>query len=123
MPAPPEVVEEPVAPPKPKTELEAIQMQANQVTDESLESTRRMLALCEEVCVFHFELVMPIIIVYDNRAKKPASEHWWPSMSKEVSHHEFKRKQFNLNVIQNNWIESMRTWIALIRTCAKRRRI
>ena len=39
----------PVEPPKPKTELEAIQMQANQVTDESLESTRRMLALCEEV--------------------------------------------------------------------------
>lgn len=39
---------EPVAPPKPKTELEAIQMQANQVTDDSLESTRRMLALCEE---------------------------------------------------------------------------
>ncbi len=36
-------------PPKPKTELEAIQMQANQVTDESLESTRRMLAMCEEV--------------------------------------------------------------------------
>lgn len=40
---------EPVAPPKPKTELETIQMQANQVTDDSLESTRRMLALCEEV--------------------------------------------------------------------------
>ncbi|KAF7488526.1 Synaptosomal-associated protein 25 [Sarcoptes scabiei] len=36
------------APAKPKTELEAIQMQANQVTDESLESTRRMLQMCEE---------------------------------------------------------------------------
>ena len=36
------------APPKPRTELEAIQMQANQVTDDSLESTRRMLAMCEE---------------------------------------------------------------------------
>lgn len=43
------IVEEPPVPAKPKTELEAIQMQANQVTDESLESTRRMLALCEEV--------------------------------------------------------------------------
>ncbi|XP_027205071.2 synaptosomal-associated protein 25kDa [Dermatophagoides pteronyssinus] len=42
------IVEEPPVPAKPKTELEAIQMQANQVTDESLESTRRMLALCEE---------------------------------------------------------------------------
>lgn len=47
MPAPIEE-EPPPAPAKPKTELEAIQMQANQVTDESLESTRRMLALCEE---------------------------------------------------------------------------
>nr|XP_027205071.1 synaptosomal-associated protein 25-like [Dermatophagoides pteronyssinus] len=42
------IVEEPPVPAKPKTELEAIQMQANQATDESLESTRRMLALCEE---------------------------------------------------------------------------
>jgi len=32
----------------PKTELQELQMKANQVTDESLESTRRMLALCEE---------------------------------------------------------------------------
>lgn len=51
MPAAVEEPMEPVAPPKPKTELEAIQMQANQVTDDSLESTRRMLALCEEVSV------------------------------------------------------------------------
>jgi len=49
MPAAAELDGIPVEPPKPKTELEAIQMQANQVTDESLESTRRMLALCEEV--------------------------------------------------------------------------
>ncbi|OTF83760.1 synaptosomal-associated protein 25-like protein [Euroglyphus maynei] len=42
------VIEEPQIPAKPKTELEAIQMQCNQGTDESLESTRRMLALCEE---------------------------------------------------------------------------
>jgi synaptosomal-associated protein 25 len=32
----------------PKTELEQLQFQANQVTDESLESTRRMLMLCDE---------------------------------------------------------------------------
>lgn len=45
----PAEIEDPQVPAKPKTELEAIQMQANQATDESLESTRRMLALCEEV--------------------------------------------------------------------------
>ena len=32
-----------------QSELEAISMKANDVVDESLESTRRMLALCEEV--------------------------------------------------------------------------
>ncbi|XP_054152969.1 synaptosomal-associated protein 25-like [Oppia nitens] len=32
----------------PKTELEEIQMKANAVTDDSLESTRRMLLLCDE---------------------------------------------------------------------------
>ncbi|XP_043223492.1 synaptosomal-associated protein 25-like isoform X1 [Amphibalanus amphitrite] len=33
---------------QPRSELEQLQQKANQVTDESLESTRRMLALCEE---------------------------------------------------------------------------
>ncbi|XP_063232072.1 synaptosomal-associated protein 25 isoform X1 [Bacillus rossius redtenbacheri] len=32
----------------PRSELQELQMKAGQVTDESLESTRRMLALCEE---------------------------------------------------------------------------
>ncbi|XP_049818761.1 synaptosomal-associated protein 25 isoform X1 [Aethina tumida] len=32
----------------PRTELQELQLKAQQVTDESLESTRRMLALCEE---------------------------------------------------------------------------
>lgn len=32
----------------PKTELEEIQQQCNQVTDDSLESTRRMINMCEE---------------------------------------------------------------------------
>ncbi|XP_046648088.1 synaptosomal-associated protein 25-like isoform X4 [Daphnia pulicaria] len=32
----------------PKTELQELQMKSNQVTDESLESTRRMMLLCEE---------------------------------------------------------------------------
>uniref|UniRef100_A0A0K8WFV7 Synaptosomal-associated protein n=1 Tax=Bactrocera latifrons TaxID=174628 RepID=A0A0K8WFV7_BACLA len=36
------------APQVPKTELEELQIKANSVADESLESTRRMLALCEE---------------------------------------------------------------------------
>uniref|UniRef100_A0A1L8DVY9 Synaptosomal-associated protein n=1 Tax=Nyssomyia neivai TaxID=330878 RepID=A0A1L8DVY9_9DIPT len=34
--------------PVPKTELQELQLKAQQQTDESLESTRRMLALCEE---------------------------------------------------------------------------
>ena len=33
----------------PLTELESLQLKANQVTDESLESTRRMITLCEDV--------------------------------------------------------------------------
>ena len=33
----------------PLTELESLQLKANQVTDESLESTRRMIQLCEDV--------------------------------------------------------------------------
>ncbi|XP_055853240.1 synaptosomal-associated protein 25 isoform X3 [Episyrphus balteatus] len=36
------------APQVPKTELEELQLKAQNVTDDSLESTRRMLALCEE---------------------------------------------------------------------------
>lgn len=35
-------------PPVPRSDLEQIQDRANHVTDESLESTRRMLALCDE---------------------------------------------------------------------------
>jgi len=35
-------------PPRPRTELEQLQYKAHQITDESLESTRRMLVLCEE---------------------------------------------------------------------------
>uniref|UniRef100_A0A023F5R8 Synaptosomal-associated protein n=2 Tax=Triatominae TaxID=70999 RepID=A0A023F5R8_TRIIF len=46
MPAPANAAPEPAGPPK--TELQELQLKAGQVTDESLESTRRMLALCEE---------------------------------------------------------------------------
>ena len=37
----------------PLTELESLQLKANQTTDESLESTRRMIALCEDVSYFY----------------------------------------------------------------------
>ncbi|PBC26606.1 Synaptosomal-associated protein [Apis cerana cerana] len=37
----------------PRTELQELQLKADQTTDESLESTRRMLALCEEVSSSH----------------------------------------------------------------------
>ena len=33
----------------PLSELESLQLKANQVTDESLDSTRRMIQLCEDV--------------------------------------------------------------------------
>ena len=33
----------------PLTELESLQLKSNQITDESLESTRRMIQLCEDV--------------------------------------------------------------------------
>lgn len=33
----------------PLTELESLQLKSNQITDESLESTRRMIAMCEDV--------------------------------------------------------------------------
>nr|XP_016939781.2 synaptosomal-associated protein 25-like [Drosophila suzukii] len=46
MPADPS--EEMATPQVPKTELEELQISAQGVADESLESTRRMLALCEE---------------------------------------------------------------------------
>ena len=35
------------------TELESLQIKANSVVDESLESTRRMIAMCEEVSYSH----------------------------------------------------------------------
>lgn len=38
----------PAAPEEPQTELGQLQFKANQKTDESLEATRRMLALCDE---------------------------------------------------------------------------
>ena len=38
------------------SDLEALQMRANAVTDESLESTRRMMAMCEEVQCFFFPI-------------------------------------------------------------------
>lgn len=45
---PAEINHEAVMNEAPKSELEQLQFQANQATDESLESTRRMLMLCEE---------------------------------------------------------------------------
>ncbi len=33
----------------PLTELESLQLKANTITDESLDSTRRMIQLCEDV--------------------------------------------------------------------------
>ena len=44
------------------SELESLQLRANKTTDESLESTRRMITLCEEVgqyigaCTFYYDM-------------------------------------------------------------------
>ncbi|XP_039230284.1 synaptosomal-associated protein 25 isoform X8 [Drosophila yakuba] len=55
---------EEVAPPQvPKTELEELQINAQGVADESLESTRRMLALCEESA----EVGMRSIVMLDEQ--------------------------------------------------------
>ena len=35
----------------PLTELESLQLKANNITDDSLESTRRMIQLCEDVSI------------------------------------------------------------------------
>ena len=43
----------------PLTELESLQLKANQVTDESLESTRRMIQLCEDVSSISLPWVLP----------------------------------------------------------------
>lgn len=37
---------------EPRSDLQELQFKANQVTDETLESTRRMLSLCEEVRLY-----------------------------------------------------------------------
>ena len=46
------------------SELESLQLKANQVTDESLESTRRMIQLCEEVGIGLF-----LELFNDNQSK------------------------------------------------------
>ena len=39
------------------SELESLQLKANKITDESLESTRRMITLCEEVGQITFIII------------------------------------------------------------------
>ncbi|XP_033228386.1 synaptosomal-associated protein 25 isoform X1 [Belonocnema kinseyi] len=48
MPAPTSAAAAPAEPGPPRTELQELQMKSQSTADESLESTRRMLALCEE---------------------------------------------------------------------------
>jgi synaptosomal-associated protein 25 len=38
------------------SDLEVLQLKANQITDESLESTRRMVVLCEEVVYLRLQI-------------------------------------------------------------------
>ena len=40
------------------SELESLQLKANKITDESLESTRRMITLCEEVGQIKFHSML-----------------------------------------------------------------
>ena len=47
----------------PLTELESLQLKANQVTDESLESTRRMISLCEDVSNFITKFIHMVFLI------------------------------------------------------------
>ncbi|XP_023288750.1 synaptosomal-associated protein 25-like isoform X2 [Orussus abietinus] len=53
----------------PRTELQELQLKAGQATDESLESTRRMLALCEE----SHEVGMKTLVMLDEQGGKPST--------------------------------------------------
>ncbi|CAL7951164.1 synaptosomal-associated protein 25kDa isoform X4 [Xylocopa sonorina] len=50
----------------PRTELQELQLKADQTTDESLESTRRMLALCEE----SHEVGMKTLVMLDEQGEQ-----------------------------------------------------
>ncbi|CAG5107021.1 hypothetical protein G9C98_004115 [Cotesia typhae] len=50
----------------PRTELQELQLKADQTTDESLESTRRMLALCEE----SHEVGMKSLVMLDEQGEQ-----------------------------------------------------
>ena len=40
------------------SELESLQLKANKITDDSLESTRRMITLCEEVGQLDYHVLL-----------------------------------------------------------------
>ena len=46
----------------PLTELESLQLKANNITDDSLESTRRMIQLCEDVRTVTSQFELPFVI-------------------------------------------------------------
>ncbi len=58
------------------SELESLQLKANQVTDESLESTRRMITLCEDVSP---NCNTQTLLSYARIAfvKEKTAEDWW----------------------------------------------
>jgi synaptosomal-associated protein 25 len=62
MPAPAPVAENGA----PRTELQELQFKSGQVTDESLESTRRMIALCEE----SHEVGMKTLVMLDEQGEQ-----------------------------------------------------
>ncbi|XP_014205909.1 synaptosomal-associated protein 25 isoform X3 [Copidosoma floridanum] len=64
MPAPTSAAAAEPAPPR--TELQELQFKADQTTDESLESTRRMLALCEE----SHEVGMKTLVMLDEQGEQ-----------------------------------------------------
>ena len=97
----------------PLTELESLQLKANQVTDDSLESTRRMIQLCEDVssigyclasiscgsfpCLMglgdslsHFLLKFLHLFPPSFSRKKPESKPWSRWTTREVSVFEFR---------------------------------
>uniref|UniRef100_A0A1Y1JWB0 Uncharacterized protein n=1 Tax=Photinus pyralis TaxID=7054 RepID=A0A1Y1JWB0_PHOPY len=76
----------------PKSELQELQLKATQVTDESLDSTRRMLALCEENN--WIELRMEWIKLTQTCAKPKKTLQEWKNVAASVC---FRVKRVHLS--------------------------
>ncbi len=66
----------------PLTELESLQLKANNITDDSLESTRRMIQLCEDVSLnsdIHICINIRVFLLKVKRFRAPFLSFHFPS--------------------------------------------